>query len=121
MSKEGFMQELYLIVGMVLVTFAIRYSMFLVAGRVEFPARLINALRYVPPAVLTAIIVPAVLIPTGEGLNLGYTNAYLVGALIAVGVSWFSQNLLLTIVLGMLAFWGWQWILTIGLVQQFSF
>lgn len=106
------MNEFYLLAGMVLVTFAIRYSMFLVAGRVEFPAPFVNALRYVPPAVLTAIIVPAVLIPTGEGLQLSYSNAYLIGALIAFGVSWFSQNLLLTIVLGMLAFWGWQWLLT---------
>jgi branched-subunit amino acid transport protein len=106
------MNELFLITGMALVTFAIRYSMFLVAGRVEFPAKLVKALRYVPPAVLTAIIVPAVLIPTGEGVNFSYTNAYLVGGLVAFGISWFSQNLLLTIVLGMAAFWGWQWILT---------
>jgi branched-subunit amino acid transport protein len=105
------MNELYLIAGMVVVTFAIRYSMFLVAGRVEFPTRLVKALRYVPPAVLTAIIVPVVLITTGENINLSYTNAYLVGALAALGVSWFSQNLLLTIVLGMVAFWGWQWLL----------
>ncbi|MEW5958423.1 MAG: AzlD domain-containing protein, partial [Chloroflexota bacterium] len=52
------MNELYLIGGMALVTFAIRYSMFALAGRVEFPARLRRALHYVPPAVLTAIIVP---------------------------------------------------------------
>ena len=77
-------------------------------------AWLINALRYVPPAVLTAIIVPAVLIPTGEGVNFSYTNAYLVGAVAAFGISWFSQNLLLTIVLGMAAFWGWQWL--VGLI-----
>ncbi len=102
------MNELYLIAGMVLVTFVIRYSMFIIAGRVEFPDRLVKALRYVPPAVLTAIIVPAVLIPTGEGVNLSYTNAALIGALVALGISWFSQNLLLTIVVGMLAFWGWQ-------------
>lgn len=107
------MYELYLIIGMALVTFAIRYSMFLLAGRVEFPARLVGALRYVPPAVLTAIIVPAVLIPTGEGVNLSFANAYLVGGLVALGVSWFSQNLLLTIVLSMAAFWGWQWFLTL--------
>jgi branched-subunit amino acid transport protein len=107
------MNEVYLIAGMALVTFAIRYSMFLVAGRFEFPAGLVNALRYVPPAVLTAIILPAVLIPTGEGINLSYTNAYLVGALAAFGISWFSQNLLLTIVLGMAAFWGWQGLLTL--------
>lgn len=105
------MNEWYFILGMALVTFAIRYSMFLVAGRFEFPASLVRALRYVPPAVLTAIIVPSVLIPTGQEINLSYTNAYLIGAVVALGVSWISQNLLLTILLGMGAFWGWQWIL----------
>ncbi len=107
------MNELYLIGGMALVTFTIRYSVFVVAGQVEFSTRLVSALRYVPPAVLTAIIVPAVLIPTGQTVSFSYTNPYLVGALLAFGVSWFSKNLLLTILLGMLAFWGWQWLLTI--------
>ena len=108
------MNELYMLAGMAAVTFGIRYSMFLLAGRVEFPAQLVKALRFVPPAVLTAIIVPAVLIPTGSEINLSLTNPYLVGAVVAFGVSWFSQNLLLTIVLGMLAFWGWQGMLWWG-------
>lgn len=103
------MSELYLILGMAIVTFAIRYVMFAVAGQLEFPAYLRRALRYVPPAVLTAIIVPAVLIPTGETVRLSYTNPYLIGAVVAGIVGWFSQNLLLTIVVGMVAFWGWQW------------
>jgi branched-subunit amino acid transport protein len=104
-------QEVILIGGMALVTFGIRYSMFAVAGRMTFPARLEKSLRYVPPAVLTAIIVPAVLIPTGDEVMVSYTNPYLVAALIAFAVGWFSKNLLLTIVLGMIAFWGWQWFL----------
>ncbi|GAB4441012.1 MAG: AzlD domain-containing protein [Anaerolineae bacterium] len=107
------MNELYLIAGMMLVTFGIRYSMFLVAGRYEFPAGVVNALRFVPPAVLTAIIVPAVLIPTGQSIDVSLSNAYLVGALVAAAVGWFSQNLLLTIVVGMAAFWGWQWLLVV--------
>jgi len=91
--------------------------MFALAGRVEFPARLVSALRYVPPAVLTAIIVPSVLIPPpGDQIVLSYTNTYLVGALAACGVGWFSKNLLLTIVLGMTAFLTWQWILAVWLV-----
>lgn len=105
------MNELYLIAGMVVVTFGIRYSMFAVAGRVEFPTPLVNALRYVPPAVLTALIVPAILIPNGQGIQFSYTNPYLVGAIVAFGVGWVSKNLLLTIVVGMAAFWGWQWVL----------
>ena len=107
------MSNLYLIFGMVVVTFGIRYSMFAVAGRVVFPAWLVNALSYVPPVVLTALIVPVVLIPGGEHVWFGYTNPYLVGAIAAFAVGWMSKNLLLTIVVGMAAFWGWQWILTI--------
>lgn len=105
------LNEVILIGGMMVVTFGIRYSMFVVAGRMTFPARLENSLRYVPPAVLTAIIVPAVLIPSGNEIVMSYTNPYLVAALFAFGVGWFSKNLLLTIVLGMIAFWAWQWIL----------
>ena len=109
------MNEFLLILGMLIVTFGIRYSMFALAGRLEFPAPLVDALQYVPPAVLTAIIVPAVLNPTGHGIDFSFTNAYLIGALIAFGVGWFSKNLLLTILLGMLAFWGWQWLLVVWL------
>ncbi len=108
------MRDFLLISGMAIVTFSIRYAMFAVAGRVEFPKWLVNALRYVPPAVLTAIIVPAVLLPTGDTLHLSYTNPYLVGALFACLIGWLSQNLLLTIVLGMAVFLGWQWLLGLG-------
>ena len=108
--------EFLMIAGMVAVTFSTRYSMFVLAGRVEFPGWLVNALRYVPPAVLTAITVPAVLMPSGDTVQFSYTNPYLVGALVACGVGWFSKNLLLTILLGMLAFWGWQWVLFTWLV-----
>lgn len=103
------MNEFLLIAGMAVVTFGIRYSMFAVAGKVEFPARLVNALKYVPPAVLTAIVIPAVLMPDSESINLSYTNAYLVGALVAGVIGWTSKNLLLTIVVGMTVFLGWQW------------
>jgi branched-subunit amino acid transport protein len=106
------MNEFLLIAAMMAVTFGIRYSMFAVAGRYEFPAGLVNALRYVPPAVLTAITVPAVLIPNGESINLSLGNPYLVGALVAFAVGWFSKNLLLTIVVGMASFLAWQWLLS---------
>jgi branched-subunit amino acid transport protein len=107
------LHEVFLLLGMFVVTFGIRYSMFAVAGRIEFPPQLINALRYVPPAVLTAIIVPSVLIPTGDTIQFNAGNPYLVGALVAAVVGWFSENLLLTIVVGMLAFLGWQWLLVL--------
>jgi branched-subunit amino acid transport protein len=104
------MIEFYLIAGMAAVTFPIRYTLFAMSGRLEFPKGLVRALRYVPPTVLTAIIVPTVLRPNGP-LDISYTNAYLIGALVAFGVGWVSRSLLLTIVVGMAAFFSWQWLL----------
>lgn len=107
------MNEIYLIGGMALATFALRYAMFALSGRLELSEQLVKALRYVPPAILTAIVVPAVLIPSGNEIILNYTNARLVGAITAFSVGWFSKNLFLTIVVGMLTFLGWQWLLMV--------
>ncbi|MCL6415565.1 AzlD domain-containing protein [Aestuariirhabdus sp. Z084] len=97
------MNDLLLILGMVAVTFPVRYTLFALAGRFRFPEAVSDALRFVPPAVLTAIIVPAVLMPNGE-IQLSLDNAYLIGGLIAVAIAWFSRNLLLTILIGMTSF-----------------
>ncbi|MDM8528653.1 AzlD domain-containing protein [Anaerolineales bacterium HSG24] len=110
------MTEIYVITGMILVTFFIRYSMFAASGQIQLPVYMTHALRYVPPAVLTAITVPAVLMPHGEQVELNLSNPYLVGALVACTVGWYSRNLLLTIVVGMVTFLGWQWVLATYLV-----
>ena len=112
------MNEYYLIAGMAVITFSIRYPMFALAGRLEFPARLVNALRFVPPAVLTAIIVPAILIPNGTQVNVSLSNPYLIGALVAFGTGWFSRSLLLTIIAGMAAFWGWHGVLALQILTR---
>ena len=106
--------EIYMIAGMALVTFAIRYSMFPISGRFRFPALFKQGLRYVPPAVLTAIIVPSVLMPTGETLNLKLSNPYLIGAIAACIVGGLFKNLLLTIVVSMVVFMGFQWAFPMG-------
>ena len=106
------MNEILLIGGMALVTFLIRYIMFPLSGQMEFPNCLARALRYVPPAVLTAIIAPAVLAPSGDGVRLGLENAHLMGALAACLVGGFTRSLLLTIVSGMIVFLSWRWLLT---------
>lgn len=101
------MKEIVLIGGMMLVTFGVRYPVLALVGRLELPPRVLNALRFVPTAVLTAIIVPAMLAPDGK-VSLNFANAYLVAGLLAIGVSWYTKNLLWTIVLGMAAFLLWR-------------
>lgn len=97
------MYEATLIVGMFLVTFSVRYLLFGIAGRVHFPHWLSTALGFVPPAILTAIIVPAVLMPKGE-VWISPANPWLLAALVAVITALVRKDLLTTIVVGMLAF-----------------
>ncbi len=106
------METLYLVAGMAGVTFSIRYVLLPLSGRIKFSDSMQRALRYVPPAVLTAIIVPAALIPDGRTLQLTWTNPYLVGAVLTVLIGWFGKHLLLTIVGGMVGFALWQGLLS---------
>ena len=56
-----------------MVTYLTRLSFFLVADKGGFPDWAIRALRFVPPAVLTALVCQELLIPNGE-LGLSLTN-----------------------------------------------
>jgi branched-subunit amino acid transport protein len=105
------MNEIWLIAGMALITYAIRAILFPVSKHVSFPPLLEQSLRYVPPVVLTAIIVPAICMPDGQNLQLNLDNPHLVGALAAGLTCFISRNLLLTIVTGMSVFWMWQWLI----------
>lgn len=108
------METFYLVGGMALVTFLIRYLLLPLSGRFQFSNGTQRALGYVPPAVLTAIIAPFALMPGGEGLQLSLSNPYLVGACLTFALAWFSRHLLLTIVGGMVCFWGWRAVLAAG-------
>jgi branched-subunit amino acid transport protein len=95
------MNELLLIAGMAAVTFLIRYPMLALIGRVNLPKPVVDALGYVPPAVLAAIVAPALLMPNGTTIVFGLTNRGLLAGVVAGLTMWRSKNLILTIVLGM--------------------
>ncbi|MGD2077786.1 MAG: AzlD domain-containing protein [Chloroflexota bacterium] len=81
-------------------TYATRLSFILLFGRREIPGLVRRALRFVPPAVLTAIIFPELLLPAGE-FDLSLGNERLMAGLVAALVAWRSKNVLLTILAGM--------------------
>lgn len=108
------MEHLLMVAGMAAVTFMIRYSLLPLSGRIHFSEGLQRALGYVPVAVLTAIIVPAVMMPDGHNLQIAWSNPYLVGAVLTTAIGLVGRNLLVTIVGGMVVFMGWQWVLKAG-------
>lgn len=85
-----------------LITYAIRLSFILLFGRMEVPERVQRALRFVPPAVLSAIIFPEVLMPGGS-LDISPGNPRLLAGLLAALVAWRTKNVLLTLIVGMAA------------------
>jgi branched-subunit amino acid transport protein len=93
-----------LLLAMGAVTFLIRLSAIGLLGGAEIPPLVRRALRFVPPAVLSAIIFPELLVRDGA-LRLGLGNARLIAGVIAAAVAWRTRNVLLTIAVGMGALW----------------
>lgn len=91
-----------LVIGV--ITYAIRLSFILLTERMTLPPLALRILRFVPVAVLTAIIAPALVFPTGT-LDLSPGNARLIAGIVAVGVAWRTRNIALTLVAGMGSLW----------------
>lgn len=92
-----------------LVTFGMRFSLIYLFGRFEIPETMRRALHYVPPAVLSAIIFPELMLQNGS-LSLEITNIRLLAGLIAIVTAWISKNTLLTILVGMAAMLLLNWL-----------
>lgn len=99
-----------LVIGMGVITYAIRLSMIaFFAGR-TVPPTLSRALRFVPAAVLSALVTPALLRPMGP-FDLSPGNTRLLAGMIAGVVAWRTKSTLLTIAVGLAALWLLQWAL----------
>ena len=92
------------IVAMGLVTYGIRLSLIVLLGRLNVPPIVERGLRFVPPAVLSALILPDVL-RHGGTLDLSFGNTRLIAASVAALVAWRTRNVLLTIGVGMAVLW----------------
>ncbi len=92
------------IIGAGLLTFFIRLSFIALLGNRPVPDGVRRALRFVPPAVLSAIIFPEVFQPGGHW-DIAPTNARLWAGLLAALVAWRTKNILLTIAVGMGVMW----------------
>jgi branched-subunit amino acid transport protein len=91
-----------MILGLALTSFVPRASFITLFARWPVPAPLQHALRYVPAAVFSAILVPELVLTAGS-LHLSLGNPRLLAGVLAGVVAWRTRNTLLTIVAGMLA------------------
>ncbi|HUX26722.1 MAG TPA: AzlD domain-containing protein [Burkholderiales bacterium] len=91
-----------LIAGLALTSFIPRASFILLFARWPVPAPLQRALRYVPAAVFSAILVPALVLTDGS-VHVGLDNPRLLAGILAGAIAWRTRNTLVTIVIRMLA------------------
>ena len=94
-----------IVIAMGIVTFGIRLFPIVLLGRIEIPLIVQRALRFVPPAVLTAIVVPELLYHNGQ-VDVSLMNVRLLAGLIAIVVAWRTKHALITIGTGMIALWA---------------
>jgi len=89
------------------LTYGVRLSFVALVHHGALPAALRDGLRLVTPAVLAAIIVPAVLF-TGDPSRFDATlgNERLPAAVVAAAVAWLTRNVWATIGIGMGALWA---------------
>ena len=98
------------VVGMGLVTYAIRLSVLVFVSHTHLPGAARDALRFVKPAVLFAIILPAVLyVGDDQSFELTLGNQRFVAACFAAAIAWFTKSVWLTVATGMAALWLLQW------------
>lgn len=88
-----------------------RLSFIALFARFDMPPVVARALRFVPAAMLTAIVVPAVVFVAPATPALSYANPKLVAALVASVVAWRAKSATATMVAGMAALWLAQWLL----------
>ncbi|HEY2969106.1 MAG TPA: AzlD domain-containing protein [Casimicrobiaceae bacterium] len=104
MDKELTIWLLIFAVGA--VTYTARLSFIALFARREMPPLLAGALKHVPVAMVTAIVVPAVMFMSPGELRIDPTNAKLIAALVAGAVAWWRQSAVLTIAVGMIVLWS---------------
>jgi len=91
------------------LTFGMRMSFIYLFGRFEIPVVVKRALRFVPPAVLSAIVAPALLMPDNT-LDVSLGNNQLIAGVVAILVAWRTKNTLLTIIAGMITLLVLLWV-----------
>ncbi|WP_435104813.1 AzlD domain-containing protein [Arhodomonas sp. AD133] len=83
-------------------TFALRLSFIQAVGHRGMPDWLRRPLRYVPAAVLSALVVPGIVVGGPEPLD----PARLAGGAVAALVAWRTRNTLWVLAAGMVVLWA---------------
>jgi branched-subunit amino acid transport protein len=89
------------IIGMAVVTYLPRLIPLLALSGKTLPSAIVAWLRHVPPAVLAAMLLPAILIQDGE-LALGTDNLFFWAAIPTFAAAILTKSLFIPVIIGLL-------------------
>jgi branched-subunit amino acid transport protein len=92
-----------------IATFGMRFVFIGLFGRIGIPVTLERSLRYIAPAVLAALVLPAVLAPDG---SVEPINPYLLASIVGGAAAWKTKSIGAAILVGLPALWLIQWLVT---------
>ena len=90
-----------------IATFGIRFAFIALFGKIDVPPTLERGLRYIAPAVLAALTLPAVVAPGGA---FDPWNVFIPAAMIGGIAAWATKSIGAAIVIGLPAQWLLQWL-----------
>ena len=102
MSETGL---LLVVVGMGVITYGLRAGSLLLAEHLPNKAWLRSFLRFVPMAVLSAIIAMELLTPGGTLSLSPLVNHRLLAGILAILVAWRTRRILPTVLVGLISLW----------------
>ncbi|MDR3563588.1 MAG: AzlD domain-containing protein [Negativicutes bacterium] len=94
------LEMLWIILGMAGVTFLTRFAAQVLFRQLGLPGWFDRWLKHVPTGILTALIVPSLLLPRGH-LDITVGNEYLLAGLLAAVIAYAFRNTALTMALGL--------------------
>lgn len=93
----------FIIIGMALVTYFSRELPFVVLKGKKLKPAIVEWLGFIPVAVLSALLIPALLTDgDGKNINISFSNYYLIAGISTFVFGYFVKNLFLVIIFGII-------------------
>ncbi len=102
----------WIMAGLGLGTFLIRFSFIALYERIDFPPLIQKSLKFIPATVLFSLITPQFLTMNNHP-SISFSNPRLIAGVVAAIVSWRTKNVAITILSGMITLYIAQAILPI--------
>ncbi|WP_378955352.1 AzlD domain-containing protein [Pelosinus sp. sgz500959] len=98
----------FIIIGMAVVTFFTRFASAILFRQTGVPVWFERWMKHVPTGILTALIIPTLLLPKGY-LDVSTQNHYLLAGVVAILVAYRYRSVLVTMGVGLMVMLSMRW------------